>query len=139
MTFLTSGAYIIFIISLVYFFLEVQQMCQRPTRYFSEVENYIQLPTFPLCMIFVFPAGHECWYLSAVRWQLGAIAVFLAWFNLVFLLKYIPQFAVPAIQLINIYTKFAKIIYLPILLIITFALPFYMLLVQSVDATVVSY
>lgn len=137
MMFLTSEAIIIICISLVYYLLEVYQMLQHPTRhYFEEVQNLIQLALFPLCMMFAFPAGHESWYISAVRRQLGSIAVFLAWLNFFFLLKHTPgvQFALPAI--IKISTKFTRLKYTLIRLIITPAFPLYMLHFQSLDTMV---
>ena len=134
--FLLSGAIIIIMFALFYLFLELYQTILRPQRYFKEIENYVQLTMFPLCIVFVFPVGHECWCLSSLRWQLGAVAVFLAWLNLILLIRYLPWIGGPAIQLINVYINFATLVYLPILLIISFAIPFHMLLIKMVATEV---
>lgn len=89
---------------------------------------------FLLVIVFVFPVGHERWCCPSWRWQIGALAVFLAWFNSLTLLKDLPLFGQPVTMLFNVYLNFIKLIYLPILLILTFAFPFYMLLVCDTTA-----
>ena len=129
--FLLAGSIIIIILSLVYLFLEIYQMILRGDEYLKELENYFQLALFSLCLLFVFPVNNTCWCLSSWRWQIGAIATFLSWMNLIFLFQYMPLVGQPAVQLINVYTNFIKLIYLPFLLIAAFAFPFYMLFSQN--------
>ena len=131
MKFLMPGSVIIIFMSIIYLLLELYQMILRGLEYLKEFENYVQLALFFFCLVFVFPVDNTCWCLSSWRWQIGALAVFLSWMNLILLLRYMPWVGRPVIQLINVYFNFIKLIYLPILLVVAFALPFYMLFIQS--------
>ena len=136
--FLLPGAVIIILLSLMYILLEVYQMFLRGYYYLKEIENYVQLVLFFFCLLFVFPVDHMCWCLPSWRWQIGAIAVFLSWMNLILLLQHMPYVGQPAIQLINVYINFITLVYLPILLILAFTFPFYMLFIQDVTVPQVS-
>ena len=74
-------------------------------------------------------AGHigSCFCLTNATWQIGAFAVFLGWIDLVLFLKILPLTGIPINMLQNVVLTFLKLIYLPIILIVSFALPFYML------------
>ena len=86
---------------------------------------------FPvLCIIFVIPVGHDCWCFPAWRWQIGAVVVFLAWVNFI-LLRYVPAIGHPTVMLFNVYFNFVIPVYLAVFLILTFAIPFYMLFVRN--------
>ena len=77
--------------SIIYMLLELGQIISRKHRYLKEIENYIQLVMFISVIIFAFPVGqNSCWYLPGWKWQIGALAVFLAWINLLLLIRYIP-------------------------------------------------
>ena len=96
---------------------------------------------FFLTIIFVFLGFvNDCWCAPPWQWQIGALAVFMAYINFLYLLKGLPLLGVyiPINMLFNIVTTFLKLIYLPILLILSFAFPFYMLFVRNSDAVMVS-
>ena len=128
--------------SAIYLFLEALQFYQRLKQYLSEFENYIQVVMYSLTIIFVYwPHGvpvsdMECWCFPSWRWQIGAIALFLAWFNCCFLLKDWPWVGQPVTMLINVYFNFLTLVYLPILLILTFGFPLYMIHAQEVSIIV---
>ena len=63
--------------------------------------------------------------------SLGALILFCAWFNFIVLLKNAPIIGATVNLLFHICWKYIALIYLPILLIISFALPFYMLFVNG--------
>lgn len=106
-----------------------------------EIENYVQALMFILILIFVFPVNvaEACWYYSDWRWQVGTLDVFLAWVNTFMLLKEAPIVGQPITMLLNVYTNFVKIIYLPALLVLTFCVPFYMLFFHSAGVFEVSH
>ncbi len=108
--------------------LEVPQLARRGLKYLKEFENYIQVVLCVLTLIFVFPLGHDDWVLPSWRWQIGAIAIFLGWLNCIILLKTMPYFGVNITMLFSVGYNFLILIYLPILLILTFGFPLYMLL-----------
>ena len=100
---------------------------RRGIKYLEEFENYIQVLLNVVTFIFVFPIGHDDWLLPSWRWQIGAIAIFLGWLNCVILLKTMPYFGVNITMLFSVAKNFLSLIYLPVLLILTFGFPFYML------------
>ena len=132
--YLYISAVILIIFAVLYLILEVTQGLRRKTKYLKEYENYLQVVMFLLVIVFVFPVGHECWCYPSWRWQIGALTVFLAWLNSLTLLKDVPLFGQPVTMLFNVYLNFIKLIYLPILLILTFSFPFYMLFVRDIAA-----
>lgn len=126
--FLYASAAILIISCICYFTVEVFQLLSHgPRLYFKDTLNYFQLVTYFLVIIFVFPVNHVCWCYPSWRWQIGAIATFLVWIHTLIHLKPIPKVGQPITMLFNVYINFIWLIYLPILLIATFALPLYML------------
>ena len=113
-------------------------MVRRRKQYLTEGENYVQVLTFIFSMISVSGFGNECWCAPSWQWQFGALALFLAWFNLVILLKNMPFTGIPINMLFNICLTFVGLVFLPVLLIISFALPFYMLFVRELSSEVCS-
>jgi len=94
-------------------------------------ENYIQLLVFIFTIIFAFGFPNKCWCAPPWQWQIGALAVFLAWFNVIVLLKDMPWAGLPINMLFNIIKTFTKLIFMPVLLLIAFSIPFYMLFVRN--------
>lgn len=133
-SYLYGSAVFMILLSLAYLAVELVQMIRRKQQYFTEGENYVQVLTFVLTIIFVSGFGNECWCAPTWQWQIGALALFLAWFNLVILLKDMPFAGIPINMLFNICLTFVRLVFLPILLVIAFALPFYMLFVRNLDA-----
>lgn len=130
-SFLYFSAATSILFSLIYLTLEVIQAAKRRKNYLTEFENYIQAFLYIFCVIFVFPVGHEGWCFPSWRWQIGAIVMFLAWLNCILLLKNMPYWGQNITMLFNVYFNFIKLIYLPILLVLTFGFPFYMLFVHD--------
>ena len=64
------------------------------------------------------------------QWQLGAAAIFLAWFDLVLFMKKLPLFGVYVVMFIKIVYTFLRFMFLALLFIVAFGLAFYMLFVQ---------
>lgn len=127
---LYSGLYLIF---------EAIQLKRRLKNYLVEYENYIQVIMFILILVFAFPYPHNPhWIYCHWRWQVGTLGVFLAWVNSFMLLKEAPFLGQPITMLLNVYNNFIKIIYLPVLLILTFSVPFYMIFFRDDDVFQVS-
>ena len=106
------------------------------------IEVILRLFTFIFTFIFVFGFHNDCWCAPPWQWQIGALAVFMAYINLLMILKGVPLFKFGLYNIINmllnIVIEFIKLIILPILLILSFAFPFYMLFVRDADSTEVS-
>lgn len=131
--FLYISAVFVVIICIYYLLLELYQISKRLKAYFKDPVNYFQVITYVCVIFFVFPVGHRCWCYSSWRWQIGALALFMTWIHNFILLKHIPRVGQPIAMLFNVYVNFLKLIYLPILLILTFALPFYMLFIGTLE------
>lgn len=119
--------------------VEVGQAYRRKLDYLKQKENYIQVLAFVFSFIFVSGFGNKCWCAPSWQWQIGALGLFLAWFNLIILLKDMPIVGIPINMLFNIFFTFLGLAFLPLLLVISFALPFYMLLVRDGGAIGVGY
>jgi hypothetical protein len=100
-------------------------------------ELVVRVGVFLLTVIFVSGFGHDCWCTPPWQWQIGALAVFLTYFNAVLLLKGLPFLGLYISMLLKIIATFLFLIYLPILLILAFAFPFYMLFVRDSAAVLV--
>jgi len=114
-------------------------MFHRGWKYFLAFENYFQICVFSFTIIFVFGFFNDCWCATPWQWQIGALAVFLAWFNVIILLKDMPWAGIPINMLFNIIWTFLKLIFMPILLIIAFSIPFYMLFVRNLAGVEVCF
>ena len=98
-----------------------------------DILNFIHYLVLYICtIIFVIP-GHKCWCFPSWKWQIGALAIFMAWVKILILLKDIPLIGKPITRLFNVYINFLVLIYLPIFLILTFAFPFYLLFINTVE------
>lgn len=132
---LRSISIILMTFSVVYLLLEILQLYNRKKHYLKEFENYVQVAMYTLTVVFVYPPelfGADCWCYPGWRWQIGAVALFLAWFNCCILLKDWPLVGQPVTMLVNVYFNFFKLFYLPCLLLLTFVFPLYMLHVREV-------
>ena len=107
---------------------ELLQFLQKRQGYLKEPENYMELLLIFSTFTFA-TAGHAegCFCLESFAWQFGVLAVFLAWIDLLVYLKKLPLTAIPINMLNSIVLTFLKLVYLPLILLIVFAIPFYML------------
>ena len=107
---------------------ELLQFIQRRIDYLTEPENYMEvLMIFSTFIFAITGQAQDCFCLNGFAWQFGALAVFLAWIDLVLYLKKLPLTGIPINMLQSVVLTFLKLIYLPAILIIAFALSFYML------------
>ena len=126
--------YIILSSSAVQLLREIVQLWRRKVIYFYDLENFVELPMFILTIIFcVGLDSNDCFCTSAANWQVGAVALFLAWIDLLMFLKRLPFTGIPINILLNIVYTFVTLAIVPTLLILSFAFPFYMLLVRPVS------
>ena len=98
-------------------------------------EASIRVAVSLLTIMFVFGFWNDCWCAPPWQWQIGALTLFLAYINILLTLKRMPILGVPITMLLNIVITFIKLIYLPVLLILAFAIPFYMVFVREVSTS----
>ena len=112
--------------------MEVLQLIKRRWRYFKDVDNYFQLALFSSTIIFICGFDKEYWCSTPGQWQIGAVAVFLSWLNFIFIFKYMPYgIAGPINMFLSISVTFLRLILLPILLLLAFGVPHYMVFVRT--------
>ena len=102
------------------------------------VEVILRPFTFIFTIIFVFGLVNDCWCAPPWQWQIGALAVFMAYINFILLLKGMPWLGIYINMLLKIVIEFMKLILLPFFLILSFAFPFYMLFVRDAAGEQVS-
>ena len=102
------------------------------------VEAILRPFTFIFTIIFVFGFVNDCWCAPPWQWQIGALAVFMAYINFILLLKGMPWLGIYINMLLKIVIEFMKLILLPFFLILSFAFPFYMLFVRDAAGKQVS-
>ena len=137
--FLASVAFTIYLLSFFGVLMECMQVLHRGRGYFKDSDNCFQLALYCSTIIFIHGFDNECWCSTNLQWQIGAIAVFLSWFNLIFILKYMPYTAITLNMFRNFYVTFLKLIYLPLMLILAFGISFYMVFVGTHAAFEVSF
>ena len=124
---------VLLILSIAGMLIELVQLLYQKLHYFQNWHNYMELTLYVIVLLFIQVDPDECWCASRTLWQLGVVGCVLAWLNLVYILKRLPFTAIPINMMINVLSTFLSIVLLPILLIVTFALPFYMLLANPVS------
>ena len=97
------------------------------------MELVYRIVMFLLTIILVFGFPNDCWCAPQWHWQIGALVLFMAFFNFILLLKRMPLCGVPINMLLNVITGFLRLVYLPILLILSFTFAFNMLFVSKVS------
>ena len=132
-------AVILIIMSIAFLIYEIVfSILMSETRDISDfIELVYRVVMYLLTIIFVFGFVNDCWCAPPWQWQIGALVLFMAFFNFILLLKGMPWFGIPINMLLNIIVVFLRLVYLPILLILSFAFPFYMLFIR--EANTVSY
>lgn len=115
------------------FLVEIVQIMKTTYRYFLNVENYIELLTYASSIIFVSQFGSNCWCPTNWQWQLGAIAVFLAWINLILFLKRVPLLGIYVLMFNTILHSFLKFALIAFLFVVAFCIAFYMILYKALD------
>ena len=128
-----------YFLSFIGLVVEAVQLWIRGLRYFHYSDNYFQLTLYISTVNFIYGFDNECWCSTPWQWQIGAFAVFLSWLNFIFILKYMPYTAVPINMFLSICWTFLKLIFLPIVLILAFGIPFYMVFVRTTASSEVSY
>ena len=108
------------------------QLMNRGLRYFKDPDSYFQLALYILTLIFIVSLvkSNDNWCSAPGQWQIGAFAVFFSWVNFIFILRYISYTAGPINMFLSICVAFLKLIFLPLLLILAFGIPSYMVFVK---------
>ena len=132
--YLSTATVVLVIFSCINLALEGLQAFNRKLKYFSEWRNYVEIGLSSLTISFVFSVRfNDCFCPNASQWQLGCVAIFLAWIDLILLMNTIPFVATSINMLISIMNSFMKLVFLPVLLIVSFGIPLFLLFHEPVN------
>ena len=114
--------------------VEGLQIFNRKLKYFTDWKNYVEISLSSLSISFVLSVRfNDCYCPNASQWQLGSVSVFLGWIDLILLISSIPFVALSINMLISIMKSFLRLLILPLLLIISFGIPFFLLFHEPVN------
>ena len=114
--------------------LEGIQIVNRKLKYFIEWQNYVEIGLSSLTISFVLSMRFkDCYCPNSSQWQLGSVVIFLACIDFILLINSIPFVALSINMLISITKSFLKLAFLPLLLIVSFGIPFFLLFHHPVN------
>ncbi|XP_078619964.1 transient receptor potential cation channel subfamily A member 1-like [Branchiostoma floridae x Branchiostoma japonicum] len=109
---------------------EIGQMIHQKQKYFRDVTNLLEWCLYVATLVFIVPfLTDACEREDIVRlqWQMGAVAVFLAWFNLMLYLQRFDIFGIFIVMYIEILKTLLQVLMVFSFLVIAFGLAFYIL------------
>ena len=122
---------VIIIFAIVRLVMETFQMIQlRVIDYLLDWINWLEVLLFTLSIIFAWVFNSDCLCETGWQWQIGVVAVFLAWIDLIVFIRKLPFVGIYVVMFIDIFKIFVKMIILTILLVVAFGLAFYMAFFQ---------
>ena len=107
--------------------MEFIQFLEHPGHYFLSRENWLELFLYSFTLIFMSSLRRSCVCPKPWQWQIGALAVFLAWIHLSIFVRKLPQFGLYIIMFEDIVLTFVKIAIPALLLVLAFSMAFYMM------------
>ena len=125
--FVYVASVVIIVFTVIRAAMEVFQMIRlRLIEYLLDWVNWLELTLFVLSIIFAWVFHTDCLCEKGWQWQIGIVAVFLAWLDLVIFIRKLPFVGIYVVMFFDICKIFVKMIILTILLVIAFGLAFYM-------------
>ena len=124
--FLYFTASIVILFALCRLVLELAQIIVLRLNYVRDWINWMEVLLFVFSIIFVWVFNTECACTLIWQWQIGALSVFLAWITLIVFISKFPLVGLYVLMFVKIFYTFLKVVILSILLVIAFALTFYM-------------
>ena len=121
-----GAAVIVIFLAALRLVIEAFQLVQLKVWYILDWVNWLEVSLFLFAIMFVSVFNNECQCPSNWQWQVGIIAVFLAWIDLTIFARKLPLVGIYVVMLIDIFKIFLKLIFLCILLLAAFGLAFYM-------------
>lgn len=122
---LPMSAFIV-LFSLIRLAMELFQAMQLRLRYLLSWVNWIELLIFSSSILFVATFLTDCLCPTVWQWQVGAIAIFLGWVDLIVFIRKLPGTGIYVVMFLDIFYTFWRLFFLSMLLVIAFGLAFYM-------------
>ena len=129
-SFIYISAIFVLISSVGRLILEVVQFIIQFPHYLKDWINWMEVTQYVCSIIFVCVFRNCCLCPLTWQWQVGVVAVFLGWIDLIVFISKFPLTGVYVLMFIKILTTFIKILILSTLLVIAFGLTFYLTFTQ---------
>ena len=100
---------------------EVGQIKYHRLKYFTSLQNYVEIFVYILSFLFVFVFFNDCGCPKEWQWMVGIFAMFLAWTNVVFFSFKIPSIGIFVLIFYNIVKTFLKVALFSLILILGFS------------------
>lgn len=125
-TLLYVAAIIVIVNVVARFFFETTRFIASYT-HASLIVWFYKLLLYAFSIIFVFIFFNKpCACLFFWQWQIGVLATFMAWINILFFISKFPLVGIYSIMLSRVFLTFLKVALLASLLVIAFGISFYM-------------
>ena len=128
--FVFASAVMVILLVVIHLFMKGFQLCHESKSYICNwvnlLVNVFEVSLYVLSIIFVSVIWTPCMCPQEWQWQIGVIAILLAWVNLIRFFAKFPSTGIYVIMFGRILLTFLKVIILSVLLLITFAITFYM-------------
>ena len=115
------------ILSLYHLVKEVVWLVFSKADYFKDFQNFNEVVLYLLSVPFVFVFASDCGCPEMWQWQIGIVAIFLAWVNMIFFAYNFPGTGVYVIMFKKIFLTFFKLTVFAFLLIAAFSLVLFMM------------
>ncbi|KAK7475034.1 hypothetical protein BaRGS_00033715 [Batillaria attramentaria] len=117
---------IVTVYSLLCIIRETLIMISRKARYFNDHSKLLQWISYTLCFLFTAPFTVNMAF--SWQWEIGAMAVFFAWFNLLIILQRFDFFGIYVVMFLEILRTLLAALSVFSIVIVAFGLSFHMLM-----------
>ena len=117
---------VVIISSLCRLVLEGIQFVTQFPHYLLDWINWIEIALYVCSINFVWIFHEDCLCPLTWQWQIGVVAVFLGWIDLIVFISKFPLTGIYVLMFVKILYTFLKILILSILLVLAFGLTFYL-------------
>lgn len=133
-----SVATFAFVICILHLSKELFQMYVQRLRYLTDLQNVLEIWMYVCGLFFlihyVFPGSTGlCTGRQGVVWRFGAVAVFMAYFNLILLTRNLSFIGLYVTMFIEVFKTLMKVMVMVMLFVLAFALVFFILFKEQVS------
>ena len=128
MRFIRGAAVIVIVFAIFHLFIEVYQLWSLKFLYFLDGANWIEVALFISSIMFVWVFHTDCLCPEKWQWQFGAIAVFLAWIELILFVRKLPftSTGIYVVMFTEVLISSLKLIIFAFLLVLALSFALYM-------------
>ena len=130
LSFIYISSVVVLLLAFSRLVLEGIQLVSTFPRYLLDWINWMEVILFVCSIIFVWVFHVECRCPFKWQWQIGVVAVFLGWIDLIVFISKFPLTGIYVLMFVKIFYTFLRMLILSILLVVAFGLTFYLSFTQ---------